>query len=168
MRLTIIKTGRRLAFVAVFLATGCFAQSIPSVLCGKWVVQRELPTGTISCWGEPEARKLIGTEIEYSQHLFRWNNLVTNDPIANTKIITANKFHDENSSPSSSGSNVTFEQLGIKATLAKEITIQHEDAHISGATFEIPGDSVLVKNAHTIVFSVCNIYFEAKRVRATK
>ena len=60
-------------------------------------------------------------------------------------------------------SQVTFRQLGIKAPTAMEIEIRHPEAHITGATIEIPGDVILVKNKNTIIFSVCNLYFEAKR-----
>jgi hypothetical protein len=47
-------------------ATAAMAQTIPSELWGRWVIRRELPTSTITCWGETEAREIIGTEIEYS------------------------------------------------------------------------------------------------------
>lgn len=82
--------------------------------------------------------------------------------------MTADKFRDENSSPSSSGSQVDFRQLGIVAKQATEISIRHEAAKVSGATTEIPGDNVLVKDANTIIFSVCNLYFEAKRTHEIK
>ena len=70
--------------------------------------------------------------------------------------------------PVQNGSQVSFHQLGIAAKSAREISIHHAPANISGATVEIPGDSVLVKDSDTIVFSVCNIYFEAKRVHDSK
>jgi hypothetical protein len=31
---------------------------------------------------------------------------------------------------------------------------------------EIPGDIVLLKSHNTIIFSICNVYFEAKRLIA--
>jgi len=83
-------------------------------------------------------------------------------------MVIADQFSNENSSPSSNGSHVSFQQLGIVAKQAREIAIRHEPASISGATVEIPGDSVLVKDSETIIFSVCNIYFEAKRVHENK
>ncbi|MGA7289712.1 MAG: hypothetical protein WBX02_16535, partial [Terriglobales bacterium] len=47
------------------------AQNIPQELVGKWIVQRELPARTISCWGEKEAKAILGTEIEYTTDSFR-------------------------------------------------------------------------------------------------
>ncbi len=47
------------------------AQGIPKELWGKWIVRREVPTTTLSCWSEDEAKTLIGTEVEYSDGLFR-------------------------------------------------------------------------------------------------
>ena len=154
--------------ICLFGVATMAAQAIPKELWGKWIVRRELPTTTISCWGEPEAKKIIGTELEYSDKHFRWNGITTKDPTAEMRIITAKQFQDENSGGSVNSSQVTFQQLGIKQESAVEITIQHKDAHVSAATNEIPGDEVLVKDANTIVFSVCSLYFEANRVRGRK
>jgi len=144
------------------------AQTVPKELWGKWVVRREVPTTTISCWGEPEAHKMIGTEIEYSERIFRWDSIITNDPVAELKIITAKQFHDENSGGSATSSQVDFQQLGIKQAQTTEIRIHHADAHVSTATNEIPGDDILMKDANSIVFSVCSVFFEAKRVPGGK
>jgi hypothetical protein len=139
------------------------AQTIPKELWGTWVVRREVPTTTISCWGEQEAKTLIGTEIEYSAEFFRWRSLVTKNPAAETTAITAKQFHDENSGQGANSSEVTFRQLGIKASEVTQVVIQHPAANITGATAEIPGDSVLIKGKNTIIFSVCSLYFEAQR-----
>jgi hypothetical protein len=45
-----------------------------------------------------------------------------------------------------------------------QISIEHPPASITGGTVEIPGDVALVKDQNTIIFSACNVYFEAKRV----
>jgi hypothetical protein len=156
----------RLISGILLLVSGCVAQTIPSTIKGKWIIQRELPTRTISCWGDADAKKIIGTQIEYSDKIFRWGRVVTNNPTAEARMVTASQFNKENSSPSSNGSQVDFRQLGIFAKQALEISIHHDPAEITGATVEIPGDSLLVKNSNTIVFSVCNLYFEAKRVRS--
>ena len=139
------------------------AQTIPKELWGTWVVRREVPTTTISCWGEKEAKTLIGTEIKYSATLFRWNKVATRNPDAKIETISADQFHDQNSGGSSSGSQVNLRQLGIKTDKVKQVIIQHPDRNITGATSEIPGDSVLIKDKNTIIFSVCQVYFEAKR-----
>jgi hypothetical protein len=139
------------------------AQTLPKELWGTWVVRRHVPTTTISCWGEKEAKTLIGTEVEYSATLFRWNKVVTKNPDAKTTTITADQFHDENSGGSTNGSQVTFRQLGIKADKVTQVMVQHPDAKITEATTEIPGDTVLIKDENTIIFSVCQVYFEAKR-----
>jgi hypothetical protein len=152
----------------LFFASACSAQSIPKEIWGKWTIQRELPARTISCWAETEARKIIGTHIEYSEKIFRWDSITTNDPVAESKTVTAQQFHDENSGGSVNSSQIDFQQLGIKAARATEITIRHADAHVSPETNEIPGDDILLKDEDTIVFSVCNTYFEAKRDRSKK
>jgi hypothetical protein len=140
------------------------AQNIPEQIWGKWVVSRELPATTISCWGEAEAKSLLGTEIEYSREVFRWKDVVTSHPVAKTKMISAEQFHDDNSGRGSNSSQVTLRQLGIEEKEAIQISIQHPPASITGGTEEIPGDEVLVKDKNTIIFSACNVYFEARRV----
>ena len=139
------------------------AQTIPKALWGTWVVRREVPTTTISCWGDEAAKKLIGTEIEYSAELFRWDKVVTKNPTAEVTTITAQQYHDYNSGGASDSSQVTFRQLGIKADKATQVTIAHPAADITGGTIEIPGDRVLIKDKDTIIFSVCGLYFDAKR-----
>jgi hypothetical protein len=151
-------------FVTAICIWGCLVlaqtQTVPKEIWGKWVVRRELPTTTISCWGESQAKSLIGTEIEYSTALFRWKDVVVNNPVAKTERISAEKFYRDNSG---AGSNVSFVQLGIKAKQAMQISIEHAPADITGATVEIPGDQVLVRDGNTLVFSVCGLYFEARR-----
>ena len=140
------------------------AQNIPRELVGKWAIQQELPTRTISCWGEKEAKAIIGSEIEYAPNSFTWKHIVVKHPTVAIAVVSAEQFQRENSSPSVNGSQVSFRQLGIDAAEIKQVTISHEPAEITGATTEIPGDVVLLKNRNAIVFSVCNVYFEAKRL----
>jgi hypothetical protein len=139
---------------------------MPQILWGKWVITRDLPTKTISCWGENEAKALIGTELEYSLEVFRWHTTVTKNPVTETRTITAERFHDENSGMGKMSSQVTFQQLGIKAAEAVEIAIHHPPSNITGGTIGIPGDGVLVKDQDTIIISACNVYFEARRSTA--
>jgi hypothetical protein len=149
------------------LAATVQAQTVPEQIWGKWVVTRKIPTKTISCWGEAEAKTLLGTEIEYSAESFRWKDVVTTHPVVKARMVSAEQFRDENSGKGSNSSQIAFGQLGIKAKQAMLISINHSPAKITGGTIEIPGDEVLVKNKHTIIFSACNVYFEAKRVSAT-
>lgn len=156
-----------LIFIAALVwflpANAARTQTIPKEILGKWVVSRIIPTDTISCWGDAQAGKLLHTEIEYSPEFFRWKNIVTKNPVVQTKTVTAEQFHDDNSGRGSGSSQVTFRQLGIRASQAMRISIQHPPAQIGG-TEEIPGDTVLVKGKNTIIFSVCNVYFEATRI----
>jgi hypothetical protein len=153
-------------FCSLILLAGSIsaAQNIPQELVGKWVIQRELPARTISCWGEKEAKGIIGTEIEYTVDSFRWKRVVVKHPTVTIAVVSAEQFQRENSSPSVNGSQVSFRQLGIDALEMEQVSINHAPAEITGATTEIPGDDVLLKNRNVIVFSVCNVYFEAKRL----
>jgi hypothetical protein len=151
-----------LIFLTGWIAT---AQKMPEDLLGKWIIQRELPTKTISCWGEEDGRAIIGSEIEYTPDSFRWKSTVVKRPTIEVRVVSAEQFEREHSSPSVNGSQVSFRQLGINAPDAKQVSISHQPAEITKTTTEIPGDEVLLKNNDTIVFSVCNLYFEATRHR---
>ena len=140
------------------------AQDVPSSLRGKWVVKRELPTFSISCWGELEAKKFIGTEIEFTANSFRWNNTTTAHPKVTIEVLSAQQFHDENSGQGAESSQVSFRQLGIRAAQVTKITLDHPPANITGGTIEIPGDTVLLKDKNSIIITVCNAYFEAQRI----
>jgi hypothetical protein len=161
-----VKPVAALLVASVWLAaTPPRAPTIPEELLGKWVVTRLIPTETISCWSYGKAKRIVlRTEIEYSPGFFRWKNIVTKHPTASVTGVTAAQFHDENSGQGLQSSQVTFRQLGIKANEATEISVQHAPANLTGATVEIPGDHVLVKDKNTIIFSVCNVYFEATRI----
>jgi hypothetical protein len=160
-----MKSTLYLVMSLLLFATAVPAQTIPKVLWGKWVVRRDLPTTTISCWGESDARKLIGTEIEYSADLFRWQKVIVKHPTVEVKIVTSDQFANDNSAMDANGSQVDFRQIGIKTKNVQQISIQHPPARITGATIEIPGDEVWVKNPSTIIFAVCNVYFEARRIK---
>jgi hypothetical protein len=152
-----------LAAIFLGLLTPSVAQTVPKELWGTWIVRRVVPTPTISCWGEKEAKALLGTEIEYSAAFFRWNTVVTKNPKAETKIITAVEFHADNSGGGANDSQVNFQQLGIKTDRVAQVVIQHPNEATRAATTEIPGDHALIKGKNRIIFSVCNVYFEAER-----
>jgi len=145
-------------------ADNVFSKTIPEQIWGKWIVTRQIPTTTTSCWGAAEAKTLLGTEIEYFAGSFRWKHVVTTYPVAEARIVNAEQFHDDNSGKGSNSSQITFRELGIKANEVMLISIHHPPAKITGGTIEVPGDEVLLKDKDTIVFAACNVYFEAKRV----
>jgi hypothetical protein len=157
-------TIRSVASLIIFGASTLLSgQDLPKVLQGKWVVRRVIPTSTISCWGQEEAEKLIGSTIEYTPDVLRWGKTEVKQPAVEVRTVTAEHYAEEYSG-GVNDSQVSFRQLGIRAPRALEITIKHPPAEITGTTIEIPGDDVLIKAQNTIVFSVCNVYFEATRV----
>ncbi len=79
--------------------------------------------------------------------------------------VTAEEFREENSG---SGGAAEFSQLGIRAAALTEVDLQHEDADITGATTEVPGDSVLLAGPDRIVVSACRVFFEARRVQPVR
>jgi hypothetical protein len=116
-----MKLSRLIGAGLIWLVAAPQSETIPQEIWGKWIVSREIPTTTMSCWSDKEAKTLLGTEIEYSRELFRWKDVTTNKPVAEAKIVSADQFHDQNSGQGSRSSQVTFRQLGIKAKQAMQI-----------------------------------------------
>ena len=143
-------------------------QPMPETIVGTWSVSREIPTKTISCWGKEDARKVIRTELQYSDKSFRWDKTTIENPVVEIRTVTAQEFHDENSGAGPHGAEISLQELGINSDLVTEIAIKHSPGHLFTETTEIPGDDVIVKDAGTIVFAVCNVYFEAKRIHKIK
>jgi hypothetical protein len=139
------------------------AQDIPAQLQGKWIIKRVLPTSTISCWSYKEARRLVGTEIEYTSDTLRWKDRVASHPLVAVSVVSAEQFHRENSGGGAADSQVTLGQLGIQMANATQVVLTHPDIKPIWSAYEIPGDKVLIKDETTIIFQVCNVYLEARR-----
>jgi uncharacterized protein len=140
------------------------ANPMPAQLLGIWTIRKILPTLTISCWDEKQARTLIGTELEYNPESLRWKTTRVRYVNSTATTVKAQDFAADNSG---SQSSVTFKDLGITAPEVMQIAIEHPDVAMDAGskndTTEMPGDQVLLKGPNAIVFSVCNVYFEADR-----
>lgn len=156
------------AILFLGLAQVAPAQEIPNILWGQWTIQRMLPTRSISCWGQAESDALIGTTLEYSRELFRWQNVVVRIPAVEVTQITAERFARVFSGAGKNSSQVDFEQLGIDQPQTVQVVVRHSSAQITGGTVEIPGDYVLVKDEKTILVTACGVWFEATRDSAAR
>lgn len=136
------------------------AEPLPARLAGTWRIARVLPTSNTACWGKQEAAPLLGSTLIYSTRAMKWRGGQVSLAGISTRLVTDEQFRKEN------GGNeraATFEQLGIHTRSVLEVDMQHEDMDITGATTEVPGDSVLLAGSNRIVVSACGIYFEATR-----
>lgn len=141
-------------------AAALSAEPLPGRLQGTWRITRVLPTANPACWGHEQAQPLVGSTLTYRDHSLRWRGgSVPLDDIT-TRTVTAAQFSKENSG---SEGGASFAQLGIHASSVLEVDLQHEDMDITGATTEVPGDSVLLAGPNRIVVSACGVFFEATR-----
>jgi hypothetical protein len=152
-----------LALLLTVLLSTAGAQEIPAEIQGRWVVSRIIPTRTITCWDQKQADRLIGTEIDYTPETLHWQDLIVNHPSIGVSEITAEQFHHEYSGGGAADSQVDFRQLGIKTASVRRIVLTHEELRDLGGEYVVPGDEVLIKNSNAIIFSACNVYFEARR-----
>lgn len=136
---------------------------VPARLQGTWRITRVLPTRNVACWDEARARQLVGTTLVYRGRSMRWKGGEVSLQDAFTREVTAREFQQESSG---SDGGVDFGQLGVRASAVTEVDLQHEDADVTGATTEVPGDTVLLAGPNRIVVSACRVYYEATRVSA--
>lgn len=152
----------RSAGCAILMATtlATSAETLPSQLAGSWRIARILPTGNTACWSTDRARTLVGSTLSYSSKAMRWRG--GNVPVEGivTREMTGEQFRKENSGDKG---YADFAQLGIRSGSVIEVDLQHEDADITGATTEVPGDSILLAGPNRIVVSACGVFFEATR-----
>jgi uncharacterized protein len=137
---------------------------IPQELIGKWIVRKILPTDTIGCLDNKQGQALVGTEIEYRADSFRWKTTNVRSSGSWTNMIGAQEFAQGNSG---SDSHTDFNQLGIAASAVEQITINHPEVKIAelsqNGSAAVPGERVLVAGPNTIIFEICDTYFEARR-----
>lgn len=154
------------AVVAITFADSTAAEPLPNRLEGSWHITRILPTSNTACWSQEQAEPLVGSRLIYSTNTMSWQGgEVALSDIA-TRTVTASEFRHEN--PGADGAAASFKQLGIESASVTEVDMQHEDADITGATTEVPGDSVLMAGTGRIVVSACGVYFEAVRDHAVE
>jgi len=134
------------------------AQAVPPSLLGKWRVVKIIPTHNDQCWDEARAKTMLGSILTYQPHAMVWSGGSVDIAEALSRTQTRRSFQDEY--------QVSFDELGIKAASVTEIDLQHEDADVTGATTEIPGDTILLAGPGRILVSACRVYYEAVRVPA--
>lgn len=143
------------AATAALLAGAAGAQQMPAALAGRWKIVKILPSHNVACWDEQRAGTLIGTTLRYMPGKLVWQG----GEIAITEVfrrrISESKFAEEN--------RTGLPELGIRTETVEEINLQHEDADFTGATTEVPGDSVLLAGAGRIVVSACGVFYSARR-----
>ncbi len=148
------------ALVLFLAANTLTAEQLPGRLQGSWHITRVLPTTNSACWGRGQAEPLLGSTLTYRDDSLRWRGGSVPLEDVTTRTVTDNVFQQENRGAESPAS---FAQLGIHTHAVTEVDLQHEDADITGATTEVPGDSVLLAGPNRIVVSACGVYFEATR-----
>lgn len=130
---------------------------VPARLQGTWRITRSLPTHAVACWDDTRARQLLHTNLVYRPHSMHWRGGEVPLQDAFTREITAQEFRQENT-------GADFAQLGIHTSPITEVDLQHEDTDITGATTEVPGDSILLATPNRIIISACHVFYEATRL----
>ena len=146
---------RALTVLGLLFATAD-PQSMPASLRGQWRIVKILPTtGNVACWEEDRAKTLLNTFLVYSPGRMVWRGGSAEISEAITRTLSPRKFKDEY--------KVDLVELGIHAPSVTEIDLQHEDADITGATTEVPGDTIVLAGPNRIVVSACGVFYSAVR-----
>ena len=145
-------------FVTALALSGtvAHAQAMPGAIAGHWRIVRILPTKNPTCWDSRKARTLVGTTLHYEPQRLTWHGGPVPISDALTRNLSSRRFQDEYKLDPS--------DLGLRRPVVQEIDLQHEDADITGATTEVPGDTILVAGPGRIVVSACGVFYSAIRV----
>lgn len=143
-----------------FLSVSLSAEPLPAGLSGTWRITRVLSSSEQACWDSARARELVGTTLSYRSSSMRWQGVTVPLEGVVTRTVSPAQFRKENAS---FGAVPEFAQLGIRAARVTEVDLQHEDSDVTGATTELPGDSVLLLSPTRIVVSACGVFYEATR-----
>lgn len=141
---------------------------IPSLLLGRWRVTKTLPTQAVVCWDRQQIDSVLNTQISYQPDGFSWNNQQRRSLGVVSSTVEEQEFVEDNSDADSETPAVDFAMLGIIAPAVERIAIMHtakDSASNTPDDDEFPGATVLIKNPDTLIFSMCNQYFEAQRQR---
>lgn len=141
-------------------------ERLPQQVAGTWRIVRVLPVTANACWTEKEAQPLVGSLLQYSPRQMRWRGGVVPLTGVTTRTVTSDDLAGETSDGRNASINLA--DLGIHSHKVTEVNLQHEDADITGATTEVPGDSILVAGPGRIVVSACGVYMEARRVSPSR
>ncbi len=163
MHQRIFQRGFAVVLLALMACPLC-AEPLPAALRGSWRITRILPTRNTTCWGQDQAAKLLGSTLTYGDRSMRWQGGPVPLQGIVTREINVQEFAAENSGGGTKYLN--FDMVGIHAESVTEVDLQHEDADITGATTEVPGDAVLLAAPNRIVVSACGVYYEATRIVA--
>lgn len=131
---------------------------MPASISGRWRIVKILPTHNPQCWDEARAKSLVGTTLTYKADAMVWQGGAEPISAALSRTISRRKFQDEY--------KVDLPELGINAASVTELDLQHEDADITGATTEVPGDTIVLAGPGRIVVSACGVFYSAVRVTA--
>ena len=142
-----------------FLVIKPAAAQVPGALLGTWRVDRILATQSNACWDADRARTLVGSTLTYepSRMIWQGGEVPLEGLLAVSRTLTGQRYAKEY--------NVALDELGVHAPAVREVDLQHEDADVTGATTEVPGDTVLLLSPSHIVVSACGVFYEASRAR---
>ena len=153
----------KLAFLVSTLAlssVAAHAQAMPGAIAGHWRIVRILPTKNSACWDPSKAHSLVGTTLHYEPQRLTWHGGPFPISQALTRTLSPRSFQDEY--------KIDPSDLGLRSPNVQEIDLQHEDADITGATTEVPGDTILVAGPGRIVVSACGVFYSAVRVTGAR
>ena len=155
-----------LCLTLILLPAATRAQErLPQQVAGTWRITRILPVHPNTCWTPKQAQPLVGTLLRYTPTEMHWQGGTVPLSGITTRSVTADDLARE---APGGASPLQLADLGIHTRGGVlEVNLQHDDADITGATTEVPGDSVLVAGPGRIVISACGIYLEARKLPST-
>jgi hypothetical protein len=140
------------AFLACSLAMAGKAQAqLPKQLAGCWLTTRALHTSNVQSLSPSETQSFIGRKLRFSRSLARSGDAVLHAPEYYVRQVKDSDFAD--------AFQIRLKDIGIAADSAVEVDIYREKNQLT----EFPGNLLLLKNKHSLLWNWRGTVFEARR-----
>jgi hypothetical protein len=151
-----IKTFTRLAALlgasfAVFAGPSAARAQMPKQLAGCWLTTRALHTSNVQSLSPAEAQSFVGRKLRFSAATARSGDTVLHAPEYYVRQVKDSDFAD--------AFRIRLRDIGIPADSTTEVDIYRQKNQLT----EFPGNLLLLRDKHSLLWNWRGTFFEAKR-----
>ncbi len=139
------------AVLALFASPTTAHAQMPKELAGCWLTTRVLHTSNVQSLGTAEAQSFIGRKLRFSASTARSGDTVLRSPEYYVRQVKDSDFAD--------AFHIRLKDIGIAGDSAVEVDIYRQKNQLT----EFPGNLLLLKDKHSLLWNWRGVFFEAKR-----
>jgi hypothetical protein len=140
-----------LGCLAVFTGPSAARAQMPKQLAGCWLTTRALRTSNVQSLSPAETQSFIGRKLRFSPSLARSGDTVLHAPEYYVRQVKDSDFAD--------AFRIRLKDLGIRSGSTTEVDIYRPKNQLT----EFPGNLLLLKDKHSLLWNWRGTFFEARR-----